>query len=156
MIAHDHLRFCAAHFIAFCGFREPLHGHNYQLTVTVSGPLGPDGFVIDFLVVEAAAKRLCGELHDSVLLPAHSDVLRIDATDDAVTVLAEDGGRFVFPRADVRLLPLVHSSAEELAAHFVERFRAELRDAVAGRGDLQIEVGVAEAPGQLAHCRAAL
>ena len=156
LVAHDYLRFCAAHFIAFPGFREPLHGHNYQLTVAVSGPLGPDGFVLDFCVVQDIAKRLCGELHDRVLLPGRSDALQLTADETSVALVAEDGARFLFPRADVQILPIVHTSAEEIAAHLLTRFREGLQVAIAGRGPLEIEVSVAEAPGQVAHCRAAL
>ena len=35
----DYLKFSAAHFIAYRGFREPLHGHNYQVSVQVEGGL---------------------------------------------------------------------------------------------------------------------
>ena len=36
-IGKELLCFTAAHFIAFKGFREPLHGHTYQVEVKVSG-----------------------------------------------------------------------------------------------------------------------
>jgi hypothetical protein len=53
------------------------------------------------------------------------------------------------------LLPIVHSSAEELAAHLLGRLRALLADVAGGRGLVALEVGVAEAPGQVAYCREA-
>ena len=40
-VSPDLLRFSAAHFIAYPGFREPLHGHNYQMSVRVDAALGP-------------------------------------------------------------------------------------------------------------------
>lgn len=153
MVSHDALRFSAAHFIAFPGFREPLHGHNYQLTVAISGPLGADGFVLDFCAVQAVAQELCSELHDRVLLPDRSDALQLQSDDTAVAVVAEDGAQFLFPRSDVCLLPIIHTSAEEIAAHLITRFRAALQSMIAGRGPLEIEVSVAEAPGQVAFCR---
>ena len=33
--------------------REPLHGHNYQVSVMLSGAVGPDGYVLDFGIVMA-------------------------------------------------------------------------------------------------------
>ena len=30
-VTKENLKFSAAHFIAYPGFREPLHGHNYQV-----------------------------------------------------------------------------------------------------------------------------
>ena len=43
VVSKDYLKFAAAHFIAFPGFREPLHGHNYQVSVSIEADLGPDG-----------------------------------------------------------------------------------------------------------------
>ncbi len=74
-------------------------------------------------------------------------------TEDAVEVRTEAGHRFRFPAADVRLLPIAHSSAEELAAYLLARLREALRGAAGGRGLAALEVGVAEAPGQAAYCR---
>jgi len=58
----DYLKFSAAHFIAYKGFREPLHGHNYQVSVRVDGGLGADGYVLDFGLVKQAVKRVCDRL----------------------------------------------------------------------------------------------
>ena len=68
----------------------------------------------------------------------------------------EKGEQFRFPTADVRLLPIRHSSAEEIAAYLLRRLRAALATAAPGRGVLALEVGVAEAPGQTAYCRETL
>ena len=34
-----------------------LHGHGYRLEVTVEGPIGPNGMVLDFAEVEAVVER---------------------------------------------------------------------------------------------------
>jgi dihydroneopterin triphosphate aldolase (PTPS-III) / 6-pyruvoyltetrahydropterin synthase len=148
----DYLKFSAAHFIAYKGFREPLHGHNYQVSVRVEGGLGADGYVLDFGLVKQATRRICERLDERVLLPAQSDCLRFERGDSQIGVVYEDGSRFSFPEADVVLLPIVHSSAEELAGYVLERLRVELPDLKA-RGVRWLEVGVAEAPGQIAFRR---
>jgi len=153
VVAKDYLKFSAAHFIAYPGFREPLHGHNYQVSVRIEAELGPDGYVLDFGLVKRVAKALCEELDERVLLPERSDCLVVTRTEDAVEVRTEAGHRFRFPAADVRLLPIAHSSAEELAAYLLARLREALRGAAGGRGLAALEVGVAEAPGQAAYCR---
>jgi len=147
----DYLKFAAAHFIAYKGFREPLHGHNYQVSVRVEGGLGTDGYVLDFGVVKQAAKRVCERLDERVLLPADSDCLRIDRQGAQLVVTYEDGATFSFPESDVVLLPIAHSSAEELARYVLGEVRAELPD-LERRGVRVLEVGVAEAPGQVAYC----
>jgi 6-pyruvoyltetrahydropterin/6-carboxytetrahydropterin synthase len=155
VVSKDYLKFAAAHFIAYPGFREPLHGHNYQMSVRVEAALGPDGYVLDFGVVKQLAKALCEELDERVIVPARSDCLTVREEGSVVSVTTETGDHFAFPRKDVRLLPIVHSSAEELAAHLLERLRDALSAHVGGRGLVALEVGVAEAPGQIAYCRLA-
>jgi 6-pyruvoyltetrahydropterin/6-carboxytetrahydropterin synthase len=153
VVSKDYLKFAAAHFIAYPGFREPLHGHNYHVSVRVDAELGPDGYVLDFGVVKRVAKELCAELDERVLVPERSDCLVLARLADAVEVTTERGDRFRFPAADVALLPLAHTSAEELAAYLVARMRERLGREAHGRGLAALEVGVAEAPGQVAYCR---
>jgi 6-pyruvoyltetrahydropterin/6-carboxytetrahydropterin synthase len=155
VVAKEYLKFSAAHFIAYPGFREPLHGHNYQMSLRVEADLGPDGYVLDFGLVKRVAKTLCEELDERVLLPQQSDCLTVEAAADVVNVRTETGDRFQFPAADVRLLPIAHSSAEEIAAYLLARLRKALVAEAGGRGLAALEVGVAEAPGQIAYCREA-
>jgi 6-pyruvoyltetrahydropterin/6-carboxytetrahydropterin synthase len=153
-IGKEQLRFTAAHFIAFRGFREPLHGHTYQVQVTVSGPLGPDGYVIDFLTLKKIAEEECAHLHFRTLLPHRSDCLRIEEEATTISVECEDGSRFFFPRQDVCLLPLVHTSSEEIARYLLARLRARLSE-VQGNSIQTIEVLIEDVPGQVATCREA-
>lgn len=155
VVSKDYLKFAAAHFIAYPGFREPLHGHNYQVSVRVEADLGPDGYVLDFGLVKRLAKALCEELDERVLMPQESECLRIVTAGDGVEVTTESGDRFRFPAADVRLLPIAHSSAEELAAYLLGRLAAALAREAGGRGLVGLEVGVGEAPAQVAYCRQA-
>jgi 6-pyruvoyl-tetrahydropterin synthase len=153
VVAKDYLKFAAAHFIAYPGFREPLHGHNYQVSVRVEADLGTDGYVLDFGLVKRVAKALCDELDERILVPEQSDCLTIRIDAAAVEMTTADGDRFLFPKRDCAVLPIVHSSAEELAAYLLGRLRTALADAAGGRGLAALEVGVAEAPGQTAYCR---
>jgi len=155
VVQKENLKFSSAHFIAYKGFREPLHGHNYQVSVAISGVVGPDGYVLDFGVVKAVTKRVCEELDERVLIPAASDCLTVARDGPSLVLVYEDGARFVFPASDCVLLPIVHASAEELAAYVLARLREGL-GSHAVRGLTEIEVGVGEAPGQAAYCRARL
>lgn len=151
-VAKESLSFSAAHFIAHQGSRELLHGHNYNVAVTVEGDLGRDGYVIDFGIVKQAARRICEELDSRTLIPTRSDALSVVAGEDEVEVTCEDGARFLLPRTDVVLLPIVHSSVEELSQYVCGRLADELRACASGR-IRAVEVSVAEAPGQAASCR---
>jgi hypothetical protein len=57
---------------------------------------------------------------------------------------------FVFPAGDVAMLPIVHSSAEELARYIWEELVAALRRRGALDEVAAVEVSVAEGPGQAA------
>lgn len=151
-IGKEMLRFTAAHFIAFRGFREPLHGHTYQVQITVSGPVGPDGYVVDFLVLKKIAEEECAQLHFRTLLPRNSDCLTINEQGAIITVQCEDGSHFLFPRQDVCLLPIVHTSSEEIARYLIARLRERLQEA-RGNSIQTIEVLIEDIPGQTAVCR---
>jgi 6-pyruvoyl-tetrahydropterin synthase len=151
-VAKENLKFSAAHFIAYPGFREPLHGHNYQIGVRVEGRLAATGYVLDFGLIKRLVREIAGRLDERTILPALSDCLKIEESRGQINVQYEND-RFAFPRSDVALLPIVHSSAEELA----QFIWAELHTALLGNDALAdivtIEISVAEAPGQAAIFR---
>jgi 6-pyruvoyl-tetrahydropterin synthase len=150
-VTKDYLKFSAAHFIAYPGFRERLHGHNYRVTVAAEGRLGSQGYVVDFGVVKKIARKLCDRLDERLLVPARSDCLSVERRGDTL-VLRYEGDEFQLPAADAILLPIVHSSAEELAQYLVGELEAEL--ATEGIQSLNwIEIGVEESFGQAAFYR---
>lgn len=150
-VTKDYLKFSAGHFIAYPGFREKLHGHNYRVSISVEGPLGPQGYVVDFGVVKRIARRLCSEIDEHVIIPARSDCLQI-REEGVNIILCYGDDEFRFPLTDVILLPIVHSSAEELAQYLVGALRRELAsEGIAGI--TAVEVGVEESFGQAAYFR---
>ncbi len=151
-VSKDDFKFSSAHFMAYPGFREKLHGHNYRLSVRVEGALGSDGYVVDFGDIKQAARRICKELDERVLVPCQSDCLEIDLRAGRVHLTCEDGSHFELPEPDCVLLPIEHSSTEDLAAYICGRLR-EAMDALPSRRLSTLEVAVAEAPGQEARFR---
>jgi 6-pyruvoyltetrahydropterin/6-carboxytetrahydropterin synthase len=154
-VAKENLKFSAAHFIAYPGFREPLHGHNYQVGIRIDGDLTATGYVLDFGLIKRLVKEIADRLDERTIIPRQSDCLAIEERGAAVIVRYEDD-EFVFPAKDVALLPIVHSSAEELARHIWNELHAALvrRSVLAGIG--MIEISVAEGPGQAAFYRQAI
>lgn len=150
-VTKDYLKFSAAHFIAYPGFREALHGHNYRVSVEVEGHLGSKGYVVDFGIVKKVARRVCERLNEKTLVPLHSDCLTI-IEDGGQIVMRYGDAEFRFPRTDAVLLPLVHSSAEELARYLAGELRRELRDEGID-GIKAIQIGVEETTGQAAYYR---
>lgn len=152
-VDHNALRFYAAHFATFCGDCEPLHGHNYALTVEVEGELTEDAWVFDFSVLKKTTKRLADEMDHHFILQLHSPLLQVSEHPTEYEVRFQDK-RYVFPRADVFPFPYDNSTAERIAEWFVGRLRQELQP---GSGNLTaITVGVEEAPGQTGWCSVTL
>jgi len=153
-VSKDYLKFSAAHFIAYKGFRETLHGHNYRVSVEVEGDLGAEGYVLDFSIVKRIARRVCDRLDAKTLIPVQSDCLRIREEAGQLSVRYEDD-EFRFPLQDVVLVPIVHSSAEELARYVAGEIQHEL--AAEGVQRIRaIEIGVEETTGQTAYFRESL
>lgn len=51
--------FAAAHALAIAGIHEPLHGHNWKVTVVVSGQtLDADGLLCDFHTIEDSLREI--------------------------------------------------------------------------------------------------
>ena len=147
----EDFKFSAAHFTVFGEDEaEALHGHNYRVSVELSGS-GVDG--LEFLVPVAAAKRdirsQCAELDEMVLLPAECPHLELVQGE---TVTATFGQRrYEFPSSEVVLLPVANVTVEALARLFWQRLAdrwGSLHDRVE-----TLEVIVAETRGQGASYR---
>ena len=151
-VAKENLKFSAAHFIAYPGFREPLHGHNYQVGVRVDGRLAATGYVLDFGLIKKLTKEIVDRIDERTIVPLNSDCLKIEREGDRIRIRYEDD-EFVLPAADICELPIVHSSAEELARFIFSELREALRARSALENIVAIEVSVAEGPGQAAIYR---
>jgi len=154
-VAKENLKFSAAHFIAYPGFREPLHGHNYQVAIRLRGELSASGYVLDFGLVKRLTKEIVDRLDERTLIPELSDCLRIEPLGKQVKIRYEDD-EFILPRKDLCLLPIVHSSAEELARFIWDELRKALAAKHALEGISSLEIAVAEGPGQAAIYEAAV
>ena len=75
----------------------------------------------------------------------------------SVEIVAEDGSTFIFPRQDCLLLPIMHSTAEELAIYLYGKILEKLDASyLHKRGVKVMEVTVSEAVGQDAVFRCAI
>jgi 6-pyruvoyltetrahydropterin/6-carboxytetrahydropterin synthase len=145
-VERNRLKFAAAHFATFEGQCEPLHGHNYAVTIDVEGALTDDAWVVDFSALKAIGRAICDELDHKFLLQRDSRALTIDEGMSNWKVRFLERG-WVFPKSDVLPLPVDNTTAERLAGYIAGRVRDALRDRGAGN-IARITVGVEEAPGQ--------
>lgn len=150
-VAKDELVFSAGHFITFArGQCERLHGHNYRVAAEVQGPLDENHYVVDFIALRDAMRKILGELDHYVLLPSEHPRIRVTTEGDEV-VARFDRRRWVFPRDNCVLLPLPNTTAELLARHIGLRLKEELARQM-DASVLAIRIEVDECCGQSAMC----
>ena len=76
-----------------------LHGHGYRLEVTVEGPVGPNGVVVDFDEVEALVTREVIDVYD------HRFLNEVPGLENSTS---ENIARWIWQKLKPQL-PLLHS-----------------------------------------------
>lgn len=99
-IQKPYFSFNCSHFIAYRGFRERLHGHNYRISMKLTGTdtLSVDGYLLDFGLVKKVVKAVCDDMDEYFLVPMKSDVLKIQMDAKQILIECEDGSAFSFPK----------------------------------------------------------
>jgi 6-pyruvoyltetrahydropterin/6-carboxytetrahydropterin synthase len=109
--------FCAAHAIRIHGRQEPVHGHNWRITLRVCGrELDSDGLLCDFHVLERAVDEVIGPLHNSDLNTAPA-FERVNPTAENVARHIGELVQTVLPRK-VRLVSVSVSEAPGCTATY--------------------------------------
>jgi 6-pyruvoyltetrahydropterin/6-carboxytetrahydropterin synthase len=153
-ISKDNLMFAAGHFVSYDGDKvEPLHGHNYRLSVTVEGPLDENAYVFNFVTLKRLMKRVADELDHRMILPRDNPLIEVQLQDDGGVIVRAQRRWYRFPQADVVILPLPNTTVEMLARHLCGRLREELRSLADATHLTAIEVTVEETFGQEAAYR---
>jgi 6-pyruvoyltetrahydropterin/6-carboxytetrahydropterin synthase len=144
--------FSAAHFITFADrICERLHGHNYGVRVAVEGPLDGNRYVVDFIALRDAVMEQTQAWDHHVLLPQNHETIAVRTEGNEVIATFEDR-RWVFPKEDCQILPLINTTAEELARVLAERIIESTRERFS-KSLSMIEVAVDENHGQWGVCR---
>ncbi|GAB67279.1 putative 6-pyruvoyl tetrahydrobiopterin synthase [Plasmodium cynomolgi strain B] len=143
--------FNCAHFIAFKGFRETLHGHNYNVCLKLRGNIQGDGYVIDFSILKEKVRTVCKQLDHHFILPMYSDVLNIQEVNDNFKITCEDNSEYSFPKRDCVQIPIKHSSTEEIGLYILNKIIEEIGlPILKARSVNYMEVTVSESPTQKA------
>lgn len=114
----EYFNFACSHFLIFKdGTREPLHGHNYKVSLK-GDALDLDGdMVFDFLDIKPIVREVCDSLDHKLILPSENPNLRLDTKEENIELRPKDGSFFSIPKKDVLILPLPNTSAERLAIY---------------------------------------
>jgi 6-pyruvoyltetrahydropterin/6-carboxytetrahydropterin synthase len=148
-VERNRLRFAAAHMATFRGECEPLHGHNYDVAVTLRGSLTEDSWVWDFGDLKRITRAVAEQLDHRFILQRDSRVLTIEETATHWRVSFQDRPAYLFPKADVAALPVDNSTAERISEWMAGEICAQLL-AKGATSVAEVEVEVEEMPGQSA------
>jgi 6-pyruvoyltetrahydropterin/6-carboxytetrahydropterin synthase len=119
------LNFSSAHFIGEHDKCERIHGHNYRVKIELKGGLNDNFMVIDFNLAKERVKKLCDRMDHKILLPAKSQLLKLQEKGAQIEVKSRDKF-FSFPKEDCELLPIRATTAEEIAKFLFDELRADL------------------------------
>lgn len=151
LLQKEQLVFSAAHFITFAGdICECLHGHNYGVKAEVAGPVDENQYVIDFIAFRDSLAEIIRRLDHHVLLPTKHPLIKLEQVDEEIVTTFRQK-RWVFPKEDCMLLPIVNTTAELIAWWIADQLRTKLNSSVTGL--TWLEVSVDENHGQWGVCR---
>jgi len=146
----QYFNFACSHFLIFQnGTREPLHGHNYRVSVCGKAPELSSDMVFDFLDIKPIIRQVCDSLDHRLLLPGENPLVKFLDSGPNLEYRTPDGSFFSFPKADVLVLPLSNISAERLAIYLAKEI-SQLIYAKYNFKFSELEVEVEETPGQSA------
>jgi len=152
LLQKEQLVFSSAHFITFAGdICECVHGHNYGLRAEVAGELDENRYVIDFIAFRDSLAELVKQLDHHMLVAMNHPMIHVEVQEQEV-VMRFRQKRWVFPKEDCMLMPIVNTTAEEIAGWVASQMRAKLYPKIGDRLKW-IEIGVDENNGQWGYCR---
>ena len=128
---HGNLRFSSAHIIPTHDSCGCIHGHSYFVDVEIEGEKsGEFEFVADFKDIKDSVRRICEKLDHRILIPINNEKMEFKGLNDSNELSLDDfkdidyldftieNKNYKFPIEDCVLLPLKHTSAEELSKYF--------------------------------------
>jgi len=141
------IRFSAAHVIPEYKKCGRLHGHTYAVHTTIHGTPDENGIIIDFSLLKNLLRDIIETLDHKIIIPEKNQHISLKKDQKSYT-LSSLGKTYTFPKEDCILLPILSSSAENIAVYILGTLIDELKNL---SHITSIEIGVDEGFGQGAH-----
>lgn len=155
-LSKQNFKFSSAHFLIFDQkSAEMLHGHNYQVVVSILAPdvgnaadeQGKMGYMVDFNVLKKFIKARLDVWDEHVLLPKNHPDMKSKSSADSKNYEITFRDRFYsLPKEEVIWLDISNTSVEQLSSVLAEEFFKEFKK----YGIAKITVEVEETRGQSA------
>ncbi len=142
--SYSNIRFSSAHFIPGDWKCSRIHGHDYSISVKITGSLGDKTYFLDFSKAKSKLKEIADYLDHMVLIPEKRRGIIIGRNGSNVNVGLE-GKTYSFPAEECRIVPVQDTTAECLSEFILQKFVESLEQSVE-----RVELEVHEGPGQYA------
>lgn len=144
------LKFSVAHMTVFPdGTKEALHGHNYEVDVTIGLKDIRFKKMISFSVFKAAIKSICELWDEKVLLATENPYFEIESQTKRELEFALCKKRYRLPTEECVLLPIDNVVCETLADEFLRLLQAKIEKSAEAKHAVNLlSVRIDESPGQ--------
>ena len=122
VIKHDAFTFRAKHAV-ICQTEsgvvmEPVHEHEFHFTVTITGPLDQNGWVVDFEQIIHCCTDLAVELEGKILIPGLNPGLQIHEENGTISTRFSDKIES-FSASITKILPYSNTTTEFIACWMI-------------------------------------
>eukprot|EP01080_Neovahlkampfia_damariscottae_P001313 gene1313-11396_t len=125
-ISKEDIKFSSGHFTIFSKTsREPLHGHNFKVSMNLTGEVNSNGMINNYQIFKKKLRNICKEFDEKFLIPKNSSFLNIKENEKEIFVNFQNE-EIKFPKNDVLILPLRNITGEELSSHIASLMKNEL------------------------------
>lgn len=148
-IRKENIKFSSAHMTVFPdGTKEALHGHNYQVELSVELKESSFKKMVSFSRFKDVLRKIAGKWDEKFLLADRCPFYELVSESKKEIEFKLCKKRYVVPADEVVLLPIENISSETLASHFLHEFTKSFGEKDLKKIVASLVVRVDESPGQ--------
>jgi 6-pyruvoyltetrahydropterin/6-carboxytetrahydropterin synthase len=130
-IKKEAIKFSSAHMTVFPdGTKEPLHGHNYQVTLYVELLDASLKNMVSFAEFKKALNSICERWDEKLLIAAKCPFYEVIKEDAVELEFKLCGKRYVIPKDEIEFLQIENITTELLAQNYCDQFISKLEHAI--------------------------
>ncbi|MEK7433457.1 MAG: 6-carboxytetrahydropterin synthase [Cyanobacteriota bacterium] len=124
----ENMKFSAGHFTIFSETeRENLHGHNFNVYVSLTANILDNGMCFDYGIYKKRITELCKEWNEVFILPTKSKYLKIEEDENYIYAIFSNE-KIPFLKRDVLLLPIVNATLEDFSSLMLEKLTYDKKE----------------------------
>lgn len=122
-----YFKFNSSHFVIYKDKAEPLHGHNYKVSVKIKcKKLSEEYMVLDFDIVKPIMTKICNDLKHCLILPKFHPELKILDEGNNYKIICRET-YYSVDKESVRIIETEQISAECLAKYILHKLFDQLK-----------------------------